>query len=256
MQQKIKGTVVITRPLHQAQNLALLIQKNGGKVIFFPTLEILPIKNNVNLQKAAKNIDQFDIVIFVSANAVDYFLKAHTPSSRDDAIAIAVGSGTAHALCKGKITAIIPENHSSEGILNLKELQNIKDKSIALFCGENSKPLLKKVLLARGATVEEIVCYRRQCPDVNVDKIATAWREAGVNYLISTSTESLQNLYFIFAKIDSTWLLQIPLLVVSDSMSALAQQLGFKTIIRTQGASDDAICKSLRKKTVCSKKTT
>ncbi len=260
--ESLKGTVVITRPLHQAQSLAYAIQQLGGDVIIFPTLEILPIENNEKLQNAANHMDEYDIAIFVSANAVRYFLKSK-PSlldpaieSRDDTstLTIAVGPGTAQALNAGQIKAIFPpENHSSEGILALKELQNIKLKKIAIFCGENSKPLLKTLLQERGAQVQEIICYRRHCPNANAKQIITAWQEAGVNYIISTSAENLQNLYFIFAKIDSAWMLHTPLVVISNTLSALAQQLGFQSIIEAQGASDEAICKALllRNKTIC-----
>lgn len=237
-------TIVITRPIHQAGPLAGLIQNLGGKTILFPTLEILPITDNRSVLEAVARLNQYHLALFVSANAVRYALPL-CPKPLPMKI-IAIGPGTARALHACQVTVDwTPESHRSEGILEAQLLQNVKGKNIAIFCGENSRSLLKDALTQRGATVHEIICYRRRCPVVDSAQTIRQWQAAQVTLIISTSAESLANLWRLFAKIDSAWLLRIPLLVISPAMAAQAAAWGFQTVITATGASDQAIMASI-----------
>jgi uroporphyrinogen-III synthase len=250
-------TVVITRPAHQAARLARQIQELGGKILILPMLEILPVSDDRNLRAALENMSAYQIAIFVSANAVHYALPyCHSPFTVP---AIAIGPGTARALQEYPVLDIrVSPSHHSEGILALPILQNINGAKLAIFCGENSRPLLKNVLVARGAIVDEIVCYRRRCPDVNVAQTLMDWQNGGVNLIISTSQESLENLWRLFGNMGGEWLLHTPLLVISSAMATRAEQYGFRSIIVAGGASDEAICATLKsdyRKKTCSEKT-
>ena len=139
----------------------------------------------------------------------------------------------------------MPQSHHSEGILALPVLQNIDGVKIAIFCGENTRPLLKNALIERKAIVDEVICYRRRCPDVNVAQTLMDWQNDGVNLIISTSQESLENLWRLFGNMGGEWLLHTPLLVISPAMATRAEQFGFRSIIVASGASDEAICTAL-----------
>lgn len=237
-------TVVITRPAHQAARLARQIQEGGGKIIIFPMLEILPVSDDSSLRAAMENLSTYQIAIFVSANAVHYALPfCQSPFSVQF---IAIGPGTARALQKYHVKDTwAPRSHHSEGILELPVLKSINGAKLAIFCGENTRPLLKNALLERGASVDEIICYRRRCPDVNVAQALMDWQNNGVNLIISTSQESLENLWRLFGNMDRQWLLHTPLLVISPAMATRAEQCGFRSIILAGGASDEAICAAL-----------
>ncbi len=106
--------VLNTRPAHQADALNKMISERGGTPISLPTLDIMPVDTEL------PNLNDVDIAIFVSANAVLYGLK-EIPNIP----VIAVGPGTEKTLKqKGIIDVIIPEQYNSEGILALPELQN------------------------------------------------------------------------------------------------------------------------------------
>lgn len=238
-------TIVITRPAHQAKPLADLITDLGGKPLIFPTLEILGMTHDPSLLAAANAIDQYQFAIFVSANAVHYSLKVIKSLALPTVIAI--GPGTAQALQEyGVRVACLPESHHSEGLLALPLLQNIDDKKIAIFCGEKTRPLLKTVLSQRGALVDEIVCYRRRCPNVDIAPVLSLWQATGIDLIISTSSESLENLWQLFAKLAADWLRHIPLLVISPRMAEQAKQLGFESVTIAEGASDQAISNALQ----------
>ena len=67
--------VLITRPEQLSENLALAVRNFGGHTVNFPLLEIDTIteESRVNLLKyAIKRLDDYNILIFVSKNAVQY----------------------------------------------------------------------------------------------------------------------------------------------------------------------------------------
>ena len=238
-------TIVITRPVHQAAPLARQIEELGGKTLIFSTLEILPIADNRSLMAAVSHLAEYQIAIFVSANAVSYALP-HCPQPFP-AIAIAIGPGTARALADYHVQPVLtPESHHSEGLLELPALQNIRGQKIAIFCGENTRSMLSAALTGRGAMVDEIICYRRHCPDLDPRPALQQWQTEHVDLIISTSSENLENLWRLFAKIDREWLLRTPLLVISSAMAAQARQWGFQSVITAHGASDQAICAALK----------
>lgn len=232
-------TLVITRPLHQAIPLAQQIQNWGGRTILFPTLEIksiLPASDGRELQ--------YDFGIFVSANAV----RCAQPlfNSNWALTNIAIGPGTAKALQDLHMQVDwVPSVHQSEGILALAILQEIAGKKFLIFCGENSRPLLKNSLMRRGAAVDELICYRRQCPQINGTNALKQWRHEGIDLIISTSLESLENLWRIFGGIDNEWLWNVCLLVISPAMQICAQNLGFRAVFLADGASNSAVCQAL-----------
>lgn len=235
-------TILVTRPKHQVDQLCRNIQAMGAKTIAYPCLEISAIT-------ITEQIDDYHFLIFVSANAVNASMELFPHQPFNTSI-IAIGPGTARALqTRGFEVNYVPPVHDSEGLLALPCLKDVKQKKIAIFCGENSKPLLKDSLLRRGALVEKIVCYRRSCPNVELtEAIRTVqhWQSHQIALVIFTSSESLANFWKIFAKVDPEWLRSVPLLVISSTMVSQAQQLNFKTIFSAKGASDEAICEALQ----------
>ena len=63
--------VVVTRPAHQAGHLAELIERAGGRAILFPTLEIFDAQDMGPLSGVIDRLEQFDLAIFISPNAVN-----------------------------------------------------------------------------------------------------------------------------------------------------------------------------------------
>jgi uroporphyrinogen-III synthase len=63
--------VLVTRPAHQADRLARLIISHGGEPIRFPTVEILDPRDRAALFALIDRLHEFDMAIFISANAVD-----------------------------------------------------------------------------------------------------------------------------------------------------------------------------------------
>lgn len=72
--------------------------------------------------------------------------------------------------------------------------------------------------------------------------LLTDWQHKGLDIIISTSGESLENLLSMVGNSGREWLLNQQLLVISERVATLAKQLGFKrSALVAKSASDDEI---------------
>ena len=68
--------IVVTRPRDQSAYLAQHIEQAGGIPVLFPLLDIAAVKDQRALHEQISRLDQFDLAIFISPNAVRYGMAA------------------------------------------------------------------------------------------------------------------------------------------------------------------------------------
>lgn len=217
-------TIVVTRPARQAGPLCRLIEAQGGKAIRFPALEITA---SGQPQPQVQRLAQFDIAIFISANAVE-FAAPHLPSPLPPRpLLAAVGKRTAAVLqtLSGRPIVTPAEGADSEALLALPELQHVQGRKILIVRGAGGRELLAEALSARGASVEYAEVYRRLRPGGDLTALQN---EGRIDLMTATSNESLQNLYDMATEPQRRWLLTLPLVVISQRGAELAQRLGFR----------------------------
>ncbi|MEI7455556.1 MAG: uroporphyrinogen-III synthase [Nitrosomonadales bacterium] len=222
--------VLVTRPRDQAFTLAQAIGQQGGTAVLCPLLEIAQVSDLPGLQAQVSKIEQADLAIFISPNAVQYGMAA--TGGRVPARVATVGEGSAKALrALGVAQVIVPvERFDSEGLLALPELQNIDGWQVMIFRGDGGRELLGDSLRQRGARVEYVTCYLRCKPQCPVNEIAR------VDLITVTSSEALNHLSQMIA--DSTELFDRPLFVTHPRIAELAKRLGWSKIFLTESGDD------------------
>lgn len=247
-----KSYIMITRPAHQAGNLAEGIKKAGGDVFLFPTLAIRTAELSTEDNQKIRQLDQFDIIIFISPNAVEHGLnKIEALSKLPPHILLAtIGQGSAKALNNkiGKQPDISPkENFNSEGLLATEAMQNVANKRILIIRGEGGREHLKNVLQQRGAAVDYLTVYQRVKPATDSADFEQYLQKNEIAVIVITSAESLKNLLELTPKKVTLNLLQLPLLLINKRLIDTAKAAGFtqKLHISTE-ASDNAIIKALK----------
>ena len=130
--------ILITRPRHQSENLRGSIEKAGGEAVVVPSIEIAEPSNPEKLREITARLNDFDIAIFISANAATMglgWLRDHCISWPDHLAVAAVGRATTAALEKQGIRVnIIPAGkYDSEGLLAHPIMQNALGKNDYLF---------------------------------------------------------------------------------------------------------------------------
>ena len=68
----LNGQVILnTRPRHQQAELTALLEQDGARVVSFPVIEIELTENDAVRHRLARDIGQYDALLFVSRNAVE-----------------------------------------------------------------------------------------------------------------------------------------------------------------------------------------
>jgi uroporphyrinogen-III synthase len=242
--------IVVTRPVHQADRLCQMIEDRGGNPIRFPALQILPPQDTRAALALIERLDDYEIAIFVSANAVRGGLALIRERRELPAhlCLIAIGRGTARELDRWGSTAwLAPENAFGSGaLLEMPKLQTVAGRRIAIFSGEGGSELLGRVLRERGAHVTYAEVYRCGKPRLSADVLLRHWERHEIQAVVVTSKASLRNLFAMVGERGQQWLCRTPLIVVSTPARELARELGFvQTAVLAKEASDEGIVEAL-----------
>jgi uroporphyrinogen-III synthase len=229
--------VVVTRPIHQAQNLAQLIAGAGGEAILFPVLEIQDAGDLRPLNALIARLDEFDVAIFISPNAVSKALNLIRAQRQlpPELMIAAIGKGSKKELQHCGITQIVaPEKKfDSEGLLALPQFQDMHGKKVVIFRGEGGREVLGDTLISRGATLEYAECYRRCKPSIDTAPLLHRWARGEIHAITATSGESLHNLFDLLGKLGQQWLKKTPLFVPHQRIAQIAHEMGLTQVIVT-----------------------
>ncbi len=246
--------VLVTRPEHQSLSLAENIRNLGGNPIIFPALEISDVKNKEPLLELIRRLDEYDLAVFVSPNAVHKAMQfirtcrsSHQPLPARTKIA-AVGKGSADALKEyGVDQVIIPnERFDSEALLEHAALQHVSGKRVIIFRGNGGRPLLGDTLIQRGALLDYAECYYRGKPDVDPGELISNWSLGKINAVIITSSEGLQNLFDIIGPHGQQLLKITPVFTAYERIARNARDAGLKKVVQTAGPGDPGILQSMQ----------
>jgi len=96
----LQGQVILnTRPVHQQAELTRMLQRDGAELLCFPVIDIEPIAIGPEQTQLAQSIGDYDILLFVSRNAVEgafrFIDSACLPSATCFGV---IGSATRSAL--------------------------------------------------------------------------------------------------------------------------------------------------------------
>ena len=246
-----RQVILNTRPAHQQTALKQLLEADAATVLSFPAIEIVASEVTSFHQSLAKDIASYDILLFVSRNAVDgafqHFAAADLPASVRLGV---IGSATQQALHavigdRG-ISLVAHEPYNSEALLDAAGLQHVLNQRVLIFRGQSGRNLLGYELEKRGAEVEYCEVYRRALPQMDKNefaRLATPFPTLAV----MTSNEGMHNLMQLVDDDSAARLCQIPWLLISERMRESARNLGHNgDVIIAENASDKGIFQSIR----------
>jgi len=241
--------VLVTRPEHQAENLSRLIEKQGGVAVRFPTLGIVARDDaGDEIKNTLENPDNFQWIIFISANAVNFALKANGGKiARTKSVRFAaVGQSTAQAMKTAGLTVdLMPENsYNSEALLAMPQLQQVDEQNFLIVRGEGGREQLATTLRSRGAEVNYLEVYKRIIPRIDSSSVVKLLAQHRLDVITVTSAEALQNLSLMLGE-NNKLLSLIPLVVVSDRIRCIAADMGFNRITVTDSPIDTAILETV-----------
>lgn len=242
--------VLVTRPIHQAQNLEKQLRLLGAMPFLFPTLDIQPVENLTPLYEVGVELNRWDYIIFTSVNSVWHSMAILTEIWPRPPLGLkigAIGESTASALRDIQWTPhIMPSmDYSSEGLLDVDDFQHVSEKSILIIEGRNSRGYLENALTERGATVKSIPVYCRQCPQVDIKPLIHYWEGKAIQCVILTSGDGLRNLIALLGEAYAHYWKATPLCVISKRLGHLAREKGACKIITAEKATDKSMVDAL-----------
>lgn len=164
--------LLVTRPQPQADAWVARLRGLGVEAHALPLLRIEPPADGAALRAAALQIAQFDLLMFVSPNAVDAFFAQPKPSWPPTTLAAATGPGTVAALRAAGVPAqciVAPaddaQQFDSEALWPvLAAARNWQGTQALIVCGDGGRDWLGTQLRAAGAQVRQLAAYRRLPP--------------------------------------------------------------------------------------------
>ncbi|MDI4652988.1 MULTISPECIES: uroporphyrinogen-III synthase [Pseudoalteromonas] len=232
--------ILITRPEGKGTELALELQQAGYQTTLCPVLTLDYLTVNSSELAPLENADK---IIFISQDAVHALLKL-TPTINKAAQLYAVGQQTADAVYEafGR-RAAVPKQHDSEGLLELKTLQDVELSNIVLVKGEGGRTTIAKTLKQRGALLNQLVVYKRSAIESEPSKWMDHWQTIDVEGIVITSNAAVDAIFNGLNESQLAWLKERQFFVASERIADYLKQ---QNVARTQihiaaGASDGAM---------------
>lgn len=195
--------ILVTVPSEEKTRLSGLLKEQGASCIELPLIEIKALGDYRALDRAIKEIEKFNWLIFTSQNGVKFFKQRLDYSKKDMRIlkgikVAAIGPKTEMALKNlGLKVDLRPVEFRQEGLIGVFKKMNIKGKNILIVRALQARDVLPQGLKELGACVSVIPAYKT----ITVDrKKAADELLAHLDLLTFTSSSCVQGFFKLFSR--------------------------------------------------------
>jgi uroporphyrinogen III methyltransferase/synthase len=221
--------VLITRPAHQADDLARPLAELGAEVLFQPAIEIRPLASTDTSDRLLESLDRFDWLVFSSANGVRYFFERLEHIGRDlralGRIKIAaIGSATAGELAGYHLKAdLVPDEFRAESLAQALA-GGAAGRRLLLVRASRGREVLAEELSKAGGAVEQVVVYESIDVEQPTPEIAERMAAGQIDWTTVTSSAIARSL----AKMFGDSLERTRLVSISPITSTTLRELGYE----------------------------
>ena len=229
-----KIALISSRPQGTNVQLSDDLKNSEIKLLSFPLTEIHPLNNYQIFDGVIKNIKTYQHIIFISTNAVHFFLERVKKLSLQipkNLIFSSIGP-TTKLLLQKKLSVDVHspiKTFDSEHLLKEKIYNNVEGQKILIIRGEGGRETLKNALEEKGAIVNYGECYVRKYVDIDLNQLKNDLVNYHHQFFLFSSTNSAKHFIHQLSKVDSRWLQNIKIIV---NHKKIGQQLNkiFKDI--------------------------
>jgi uroporphyrinogen III methyltransferase/synthase len=190
--------VVVTRAREQAGAIGGLLRALGAEVIELPTIEIQPARDYSALDGALANLNEYDWLIFTSANGVRCFFERLDLSAADvrsiRGRICAIGPATREWIERSHLKVdVTATEYVAEGLLEALRQYNLAGARILIARAAEARDVLPRELTRRGARVDVVEAYRTVAP-ANLGADAASILTRKPDWIAFTSSSTARNL--------------------------------------------------------------
>ena len=234
--------IVVTRSREQAGEFVDRLHDLGATVVEAPSIEIEPLDDYDEIDRAIAGIGQYHWLVLTSVNGVDHFMRRALSRVRDirdlhGPRICAVGPATAERLQRLHLRVdVMPEEDRAEGVLEaLKATGSLEGLRILLPRADIAREALPEELRHVGAVVDDIAAYRTvraQWGQEGQPDIYKQLLEREVDIVTFTSASSVRHFVTNLGEEQAADLLQqVSVASIGPVTAEAAQQLGVATSI-------------------------
>jgi len=216
--------ILVTRAVRQAGKLSDALRELGATPVEVPVIEIQPAEDFAPLEKAIRQLNSYDWLIFTSANAVSILafnasLHGFSIHNSPNLKIAAIGRATAEAVERAHLKVdLVPEDYVAESLVDafLKRHEvsghdfsraksaakkegalapegNLAGQRILIARAAIARDTLPDALRAAGAHVDVVDAYRNVMPQA-APALLRAALEQGIDAATFTSSSSVTHL--------------------------------------------------------------
>jgi uroporphyrinogen III methyltransferase/synthase len=195
--------VLVTRPLDQAETLCSRLSELGAECLVQPAIQIGLPADWQPVDAALARLDEFDWLVFSSANGVKFLLdRLHAVGGDLRQLGrirlAAMGPGTAEELARYHLRADAqPEQYRAEELAALLQ-REARGKRYLLARASRGREVLSEELTAAGAKVEQIVVYSSDDVPAADPEIAALLSDGKIDWITVTSSAIARSLARMF----------------------------------------------------------
>jgi uroporphyrinogen-III synthase len=254
--------VVLTRPEREASSWLVALTQAGMDAVALPLIVVAGAPDVAAVQNAWLRLDQFDALMFVSGNAVDYFFQ-QKPSVAPDwpaqaAIktrAFVTGPGSRAALLRqgvgaSRIDAPSAEagQFDSEALWTLVSARVVPGYQVLIVRGAGpvhgsgdgaGRDWFARQVQSRGGLVEFVVAYQRSSPAWTPAELELAHLAANDDSVwLFSSSEAIANLRTLMP--DQSWR-QARAVATHPRIAQAAHEAGFGVVCESRPLLGDVV---------------
>ena len=218
MNRSKKIALISTRPHKTNVQLSDELKNSEIRLLNYPLTKIYPLNNYQIFDATIENLKTYQHVIFISTNAVHFFLE------RQKKLSIRIPKNLIFASI-GPTTKLLLEKHlsvdvhcpvktfDSKHLLKEKIFSNVKDQKILIVRGVDGRETLKNDLEKKSAIVNYGECYLRKYVDVDLNKLKNDLTNYPHKFILFSSTNSAKHFLDQLRNIETDWLQNIKIIV-------------------------------------------
>ena len=199
--------IVVTRARAQAGELSALLGDLGARVLEFPTIDIQPPQDFDPLDKAIRELDSFDWLVFTSVNGVDAFLDRLGHHALDvravprAAKIAAIGPATADRIrATGLRVDVVPGEYRAESLLEEISGATLVGRRVLIPRAKVAREVLPEKLRDAGAEVVVPPAYRSVPSNEGKDALAGSLQGGEVDCITFTASSTVENFVRAFGE--------------------------------------------------------
>jgi len=237
--------VLVTRAPHQASALGDALAAHGLRIASVPTIALVPPSDEyVTLDRSIMRLDEFDWLLFTSANAVAVFAERLEDQGVPLTCGIAsIGAATTRALRDAGFPVKLQAQTAVAESLARSLVPHAKNATMLLVRAEQGRDVLIEMLEAAGADVTLAPAYRTVIPTESTDRLK---RELPtVDAITFTSSSSVQNLFALLEAAGLTLPKNIALASIGPITTATLKDFGHPPTVEAKESTVAALASAV-----------